>query len=158
MATAVKNNEIDIEGKLRAFDEKIKECKRFEILGVDYREEGDYFIVEDTARERGTEGSCIEVPVSEVITKPLDSVLKVMANERPEIVCKGYTRIVGYYSAVHNWNQSKVGEQADRVKGRLHGAYGFNGQETDYGAYNDALKTLDSLSKNNISGRQVAVA
>ena len=28
------------------------------------------------------------------------------------------TRIVGYYSKVHNWNDSKVGELKDRQRGR----------------------------------------
>jgi len=27
------------------------------------------------------------------------------------------TRIVGYYSKIHNWNKSKLGELADRHKG-----------------------------------------
>jgi hypothetical protein len=27
------------------------------------------------------------------------------------------TRVVGYYSKVHNWNQSKLGELKDRQKG-----------------------------------------
>ncbi|NQT90157.1 MAG: hypothetical protein HQ558_02780 [Candidatus Omnitrophica bacterium] len=27
------------------------------------------------------------------------------------------TRVVGYYSKVHNWNKSKLGELADRRKG-----------------------------------------
>ena len=29
----------------------------------------------------------------------------------------GYTRIVGYVSAVKNWNKSKIGELADRHRG-----------------------------------------
>ncbi|MFH0731667.1 MAG: hypothetical protein V2A72_01945 [Candidatus Omnitrophota bacterium] len=28
------------------------------------------------------------------------------------------TRVVGYYSKIENWNKSKVGELADRQKGR----------------------------------------
>jgi anaerobic ribonucleoside-triphosphate reductase len=27
------------------------------------------------------------------------------------------TRVVGYFSRVHNWNKSKIGELADRHKG-----------------------------------------
>ena len=74
-----------------------------------------------------------------------DDVLDVLLNGRNDTVCHGITRIVGYYSRITNWNASKVGEQRDRIPGREHGAYGFNGTGVDTQAYSDALATMDNM-------------
>jgi len=39
------------------------------------------------------------------------------STENPQTLLTTYSRIVGYYSAEKNWNQSKLGELKDRRKG-----------------------------------------
>ena len=85
------------------------------------------------------------VDVSEVIEKPLDQVMGVLAQDRNAIELEGVTRIVGYYSRVNNWNASKVGEQRDRIKGRKEGAYGFSGVQESNKAIAGALDYVDKL-------------
>lgn len=43
------------------------------------------------------------------------------------------TRIVGYYSKVHNWNQSKIGELRDRRAGNYKSETEFKGKGKVYG-------------------------
>lgn len=79
-----------------------------------------YFVVEDATRD----GIQVLVPVDEIIEKCI-------SEKRAEQICdnikgygdegrqvlRGYTRIVGYYTNIHNWNKSKLGEIVDRHKG-----------------------------------------
>jgi len=43
--------------------------------------------------------------------------LAVLTGKRPAVCLDLMTRVVGYYSAVSNWNKSKLGELAARRKG-----------------------------------------
>ena len=67
--------------------------------------------------------------IQEVVDKPLKSVLDVIKNGRNDVVVRGYTRIVGYYSGVSNWNASKIGELRDRAKGD-YGTPGFHDEHS----------------------------
>jgi hypothetical protein len=42
----------------------------------------------------------------------------IFCGKRPARVLSHMTRIVGYYSQIENWNKSKLGELADRRRGK----------------------------------------
>ncbi len=105
----------EAEAKILAFDNSIEGSEQFKIKGVN--EEMNCFVIVDTTKpEDGTYGKYIEVPISEVVEKPLDQLMDVLELKRKDIVLEGVTRIVGYYSRTHNWNKSKVGELRDRAQ------------------------------------------
>ena len=128
--------------KLEGFTLAIDMSDRLNLLGLDEKEEN--FIIRDTKYAEDSPESCIMVSVDEVIKKPLKCIMGVLNEERGYIEVHGYTRIVGYNARVHNFNKSKVGEQRDRIKGRLDGAYGFNNVSADSVAHEDALATVDA--------------
>jgi DNA-binding cell septation regulator SpoVG len=119
MAECVTENEgsvkLDGSTKIEAFDLAINMSDKFEILGLDKTE--TKFVLKDVTLSDGEHGRYIEIDVQEVVDKPLDDIINVIENGRNDIVVKGYTRIVGYYSGVQNWNSSKIGELRDRAKG-----------------------------------------
>lgn len=45
---------------------------------------------------------------------------ELISGRRDVVELKTYSRIVGYISATDSWNQSKLGELADRRKGNYH--------------------------------------
>lgn len=49
--------------------------------------------------------------------KNWDQVKRTLTGEREPQILSHVTRIVGYYSSIENWNQSKIGELKDRQKG-----------------------------------------
>lgn len=53
------------------------------------------------------------------------------------------TRIVGYYSKVHNWNRSKIGELRDRQKGD----YGTGTPQAERAKESQAEQTTDETSE-----------
>ena len=101
--------------KLEAFDLAINACDRFEIAGLDESE--TKFVLRDATLKDGIEGRYVEIDVAEVIEKPLKDILDVIVHGRNDKPVKGYTRIVGYYSGIENWNASKIGELRDRANG-----------------------------------------
>ncbi len=147
MAEAVSVDET--EKKIEDFVSKIDSCERFNIVGV--TEDNENFILSDSRYEKDTEDSCIQLSISEIVKVPLDSIFGAISGKRNDIVLNGYTRIVGYYSAFKNWNASKISEQADRVKGRKDGAYGFTGKGYNKEAFKQALVTLDNISTKNVA-------
>ena len=52
-----------------------------------------------------------------------EEVAAVLKGEREAMELKVISRVCGYYSYTHNWNQSKLGE----LDGRRKGNYGFGG-------------------------------
>ncbi len=46
-----------------------------------------------------------------------DEIDAVLTGEREPSILLGYSRIVGYYGRVSNWNKSKLAELRDRQKG-----------------------------------------
>ncbi len=124
--------------KLEAFSDAIECSERFKIKGVN--EEKFCFVIRDTFKEKGIYGVYIEVPISEVVEKPLEQLMDVLELKRKDIVCEGISRIVGYYSRVSNWNRSKKSELSDRIISRYGSGYGFNGSEVNYKHIDDALQ------------------
>lgn len=47
-----------------------------------------------------------------------NNILEVLTMQREPEVLTHMARVVGYYSRVDNWNQSKLGELKDRKKGK----------------------------------------
>lgn len=58
----------------------------------------------------------VEVEIETVIKTPLEMLIPALINGE-WIKLYGVTRIVGYYSRIHNWNKSKIGELRDRHRG-----------------------------------------
>jgi len=136
------NCKVDVgsKGKLEAFDFAIQMCDRFEIAGL--TEDEVSFVLEDAEIPEGVEGHFVEISIQEVIEAPLGDILKVLKGERNPIAVKSYTRIVGYYSAVDNWNNSKLSELRDRHEG-IYGTPNFNPKHKDEtrGALNKMRQT-----------------
>ena len=51
------------------------------------------------------------------LTAPIDQQIAVLKGKREPMVLDHFTRIVGYFSKVKNWNQGKIGELRDRQRG-----------------------------------------
>ena len=62
----------------------------------------------------GRTGAKFAVPVEAILTREWDELEAVLTGRRPGRVLVHQTRIVGYFSQVHNWNRSKHAELADR--------------------------------------------
>ena len=58
-----------------------------------------------------------EVELSEIVKHGVDRVIACALHEDTPRILTHMTRIVGYFSNVHNWNRSKLAELADRRKG-----------------------------------------
>jgi hypothetical protein len=61
-------------------------------------------------------GSKLAVPLHEILDHEWDELEAVLIGKRRSRVLTHITRIVGYYSATHNWNRSKIAELNDRHK------------------------------------------
>ncbi len=140
--TSVTDSNRTVMARLIAFETAIANSK-FSIKGIN--DEKDLIVIEDTGKEEGIYGKYTEIPVMEVVGKPIDQLIDVLNLERKDVCLEGVTRIVGYYSRVSNWNKSKVGELRDRIVSRKEGGYGFNGSEVNMKEYSDALATVNSL-------------
>jgi hypothetical protein len=62
-------------------------------------------------------GTAHAVAVSEVLRQPWEELEGVLTGAREPRVMTHITRIVGYFSQVHNWNRSKLAELGDRHLG-----------------------------------------
>jgi hypothetical protein len=62
-------------------------------------------------------GAKFAVSLSAIRDHSWDELFAVLSGQRSPRVMTHLTRIVGYYSHVHNWNRSKVAELRDRQKG-----------------------------------------
>lgn len=58
----------------------------------------------------------VEVEIDTVVKTPLEILIPALVSGE-YIKLYGVTRIVGYYSRIHNWNKSKIGELKDRHMG-----------------------------------------
>ena len=58
-----------------------------------------------------------DMDVDDIQNHDRDELRAVFFGKRQPVVMKQYTRIVGYYSSIANWNMSKRSELADRHKG-----------------------------------------
>ncbi len=106
--------------KVEAFDFATNLSERFNIVGTEVWDNVEYFILRDTSFPEDTEEGHVFLPVSVVLNDTTDRVMAVLHGDKSAIPMHNVTRIVGYYSRVHNWNKSKIGELRDRQ----HGQYG----------------------------------
>ena len=133
-----------IEKSLTLFVEAVELSSDLEVIGTALPSKEEVFVIRDYSKTEGVEGAYVEVSIDEIVQKVTDTdkaqeFVKVIKNDRASIVLNGVTRIVGYYSRVHNWNKSKVGELRDRAKG----SYGLTGQNQLF--QDDRLDMIDSL-------------
>ena len=133
-----------IEKSLTLFVEAVELSSDLEVIGTALPSKEEVFVIRDYSKTEGVEGAYVEVSIDEIVQKVTDTdkaqeFVNVIKNDRASIVLNGITRIVGYYSRVHNWNKSKVGELRDRAKG----SYGLTGQSQLF--QDDRLDMIDSL-------------
>lgn len=131
-----------VENKLGDFVECVERSEKFEISGTD--KDDSVIVLCDTTKQDGDYGRYIEVPVNEIIGKPIPQILDVLNNKRKDISLNGVTRIVGYYSKIRNWNSSKQSELRDRIISRYEGGYGFSGTGVNRRHIDDALVYADN--------------
>lgn len=81
-------------------------------LAIDKTDDGGQFVIEHTPSKLAT--ILPAAAVEEVEWSVLEEVL--LGKREPEVLYH-MTRVVGYYSRVENWNQSKIGELTDRHAG-----------------------------------------
>lgn len=53
--------------------------------------------------------------------------------------CYGYSRVVGYFSRINNWNKGKIAEHNDRVKGN----YEINQEEIEMAKEQEQLTWIN---------------
>ena len=64
-----------------------------------------------------TRGGTLALHRDVILERDEEEIFAVLEGKREPQVLKVMTRIVGYFSAVHNWNSSKHAELKDRHKG-----------------------------------------
>ena len=64
-----------------------------------------------------TSGLTSKIPVADIEELEWELLYDLISGKREPIALRQMTRVVGYYSRVENWNQSKLGELKDRRKG-----------------------------------------
>lgn len=101
----------------REFVERLKTHARLSLATV--RGEGDdveIVIIADQEIPTG-QRTAWTLPFSEISLHSWDELEAVFLGRREPRIISQFTRIVGYYSQVRNWNRSKLAELRDRHKG-----------------------------------------
>lgn len=156
METLCRTEQEELEARLEMFVEAIQSTPNLEIIDTysisDTRYADDAFVLRNHNVPEGIEGAYIEVSISEIIEKVSShekavEYIKVLNNEREPIILHGITRIVGYYSRIHNWLPSKIGELRDRVKSRGNGGYILEGKRPIF--QKEALSYVEEISRIN---------
>lgn len=112
--------------KLQAFDQAIENHIFLVIDGISINNEPCIEVTQESRIKvvNGITEEAYEIEVDTIVRTPLKDL--VLALETGILLrLSGVTRIVGYYSKVHNWNKSKLGELQDRHKGN----YGVGRQD-----------------------------
>jgi len=60
--------------------------------------------------------TAFDVPAGAVERYSWDNLSRVLCGGEERVIA-GMTRVVGYFSKIHNWNESKLGELSDRRVG-----------------------------------------
>jgi hypothetical protein len=81
---------------------------------------------------------CTAIPRAAIEKTDWKTLEEVLVGQRDPEVLYHMTRIVGYYSRVENWNNSKLGE----MKARIKGSYGLEGAES---AKDNRLEAVDQV-------------
>lgn len=116
-------------------------------LGEDGKPNVDRFevlVIRNHVIAEGIEGAYIEVDPVEVMKvvnseKTATFYVAAILGERNDTILHKVTRIVGYYSRVHNWNKSKVGELRDRARGEY---WAFENTKSNQGSRMEAIDSL----------------
>ncbi len=98
----------------RVFFDRVAAHDDLEWLGV---RRGADAVSDEVYVGYGRTGAKLAVPVEAVLTREWDELEAVLTGKRPGRVLGHLTRIVGYFSQVHNWNRSKHAELRDRQSG-----------------------------------------
>ncbi len=137
------------EQNILRFVEAVERDEDLELLGTNadviIAEDGikkyhidELFVLRDKRIDKGlvgvseAAGSHPKMEIVEVMKKcttedRVKHILGCLKGEENSIRLQGITRIVGYYSRVHSWNKSKIGELRDRGEG----VYKFKGGQTE---------------------------
>ena len=83
-------------------------------VGVEKDESGRGFVIVEHKPSK----MITKIPVQAVEKAEWNDIQSVLTCERDPVVLQHITRVVGYFSRINNWNASKIGELADRHKGR----------------------------------------
>jgi len=153
------SEELRIEKSIVLFEQAVKGCEQITLLGTanptkkegsvcDPAQDDTVFVIRNHALAEGIEGAYVEVGVREVIEKvdTLEDAMQfvnTVTGKRAPVVVQGVTRIVGYYSRVHNWNKSKVGELRDRAKGEYWTNRYQDDRQSDFQP--ERMGTIDNL-------------
>jgi len=78
---------------------------------------GDVAANDEVLVQHKKTGAKFAVALSAIRDHSWDELLPVLLGQRSPRVMTHLTRIVGYYSQLHNWNRSKLAELRDRQKG-----------------------------------------
>ena len=70
-----------------------------------------------------------KLKVKDIIDHTWKNLERVLYGEKHPRPLEHITRIVGYYSAVENWNKSKLGELKDRQLGKKRGGYSCSSEQ-----------------------------
>ena len=98
----------------RVFYDQVTENEELEWLGA--RQGPDPAMDEVYVGYRAT-GTKFALPVETILSREWGELEAVFTEKRQARVLTHLTRIVGYFSQVHNWNRSKHAELADRHGG-----------------------------------------
>lgn len=99
--------------ELTAFYENVEAHPELEGQGVDQPEAKKPGVV---VRHIPT-GLSTRLPVEAIEQADWGLVEEVLTCKREPVALQHMTRVVGYFSRIENWNQSKIGELHDRHKG-----------------------------------------
>jgi hypothetical protein len=125
--------------KVEAFDFATNMSERFSIVGTEVWKNEEYFVLRDSKFPEDSEESHVFLPVNIVLEVDATRILEVLNGDKKQIPMHGVTRIVGYYSRVHNWNKSKIGELRDRQNGQ----YGTGKHDKVF--HEEALAVCDNM-------------
>ena len=120
--------------KIEEFCKWTEGSGRFEIICL--IEDNQKFVVADSEKK-----DQIIISVEEVENAPLSSIIKVFLGEQEPISLRAYSRVVGYYSRIDAWNNSKISELA----GRARGSYGQSGYIPKN--QKERLENIDKMKK-----------
>ena len=104
---------------IQLFYDAINDTDNLEIQKTQYSDKGEVFVIEDSNNKE----THIELLVNEVCEKvqsikDAQRFVDAINNPEAEKILDSYSRIVGYFSKISNWNQSKIGELKGRQKGK----------------------------------------
>jgi hypothetical protein len=99
--------------ELLEFYEKVESHAELKGIGIDRAEADKPCVIV----AHGKSGLTTKLPIAAIEKADWEIILDVLTGKREPLALQHMTRVVGYFSRVENWNQSKIGELKDRHKG-----------------------------------------